>query len=188
MTIRIDQRGRLYFVFLNDSKEPVMQGQWYSKWYTRSAQFSDSSGNDKLFVKSSFRLDFWNINFEIEMPKIKFSGKLEPVKFFRGHWCLQIGADVYDFYLHKGHKKSLFKNRQQIASYDKKKFHTFEKDTLYISANDNEPIELIISFAICFDLGSDNDGAAMTFDGGNLGPESKAVDEKWKPALKINGY
>lgn len=45
--------------------------------------------------------------------------------------------DIYDYYIHKGQRKSLFKNNIQIVKYDKKKFNFFYKDTMYIEANKN---------------------------------------------------
>lgn len=181
MTIRIDQRGRKYFVYLNESSEPILVGQWYGRWFKRIAEFLEKDNKDKIIIENSFRLDFWNMTYLIKIPGLDLSSKLKPVRIFRGHWRLENGSDTYDYFIQKGHKKSLFKNGTQIAAYDKKYFHLFEKDTMYIKANSNEPVALLISFAIAFDLGSDNDGATMTYDVGNIGPEVKTYDVNWKP-------
>ncbi len=48
------------------------------------------------------------------------------------------------------------------------------------SKNDNEPIELLISFAIAFDLGSNNGDATTTIDFGNIALKNRPVDDNWK--------
>lgn len=181
MTIRIDQRGRQYFVYVNESSDPFLSGQWYARWFKITAEFLEKDNENKIIIENSFRLDFWNLTFLIQIPGLNLSCRLKPVRIFKGHWRLENGADIFDFYIHKGHKKSLFKNGNQIAAYDKKYFHLFEKDTIYIAANNNEPVALLISFAIAFDLGSENDGAIVTYDVGNIGPEERTDDINWKP-------
>jgi hypothetical protein len=181
MTIRIDQRGRHYFVYKDDHTEPLLIGQWCQKWLKTSAAFADKNNVEQILIETNFRLNFWKMNYSITIPILNINGKLEPVKIFKGHWRLETNSNSYDFYIQSGHRKSLYKNGSQIAAFDKKYFHLFEKDTFYISANSDEPLELLISFAIAFELTSNNDGVTMTMDFGNLGKGAIPVDMNWRP-------
>ena len=78
-------------------------------------------------------------------------------------------------------KKALYKNGTQVASYDKTKFYLFEYDSFLIKCNDNENIDLILSFELCFDLGTSNNGATATFDFGNLLKGVREFDNTWRP-------
>lgn len=80
----------------------------------------------------------------------------------------------------------MFKNGTQIASYNKARFHLFESDSFSINSNDNESIELVLAFVLCFDIGTHNDGSTATFDFGNISKEIKEIDDRWIPKnLKV---
>jgi len=115
------------------------------------------------------------------LPKQNFAGELKPVGLSKSHWVFYENANRYDYYLHRGHKKSLLKNEKQVAAYDKKYFHLFERDIFYITANDDEPIELIIFFELAFNMGGHNDESTMTLDMGNIGLGTKSLDQNWHP-------
>ena len=181
MIIRIDQRGTQYFVYRENQKDPILIGQWFQKWRKTSAEFSDNNHIDKVLIESNFKFAFWKKTYSIIIPELDIVSKLKPIKIFKGHWRLETLSNIYDYYIQSGHKKSLYKNGIQIASYDKQYFHFFERDTMFISANNDEPVALLISFPIAFDLGSSNDSATMTFDFGNIGKGAIPIDMNWKP-------
>lgn len=181
MDIKIKQSDTDYFVYLDNNSDYTLSGGWEQKWFKRKAVLFDQNDKLKLEVSNSFRLDFWNISYNIQIPDSNISAKLNPIKIWKGHWQLIVANDTYDFYLHKGHRKALFKNGNQIASYDKKYVQLFESDTFIIKANKEELIELLIAFELCFDLGSHNDGATMTADAGNISKGLKSYNPNWKP-------
>lgn len=181
MQLRIRQSGRYYFVHLNDNSDIELNGAWEANWFKHKCLFYDKKNILSLQVESSFRLDFWNMMYHITLPKLQIDSYLKPIRLFKGHWQLVNGLDTYDFYLHRGHKKSLFKNGTQIASYNKTKFNLFESDSFLIKCNDDENIELIISFELCFDLRTTNNGTTVSLDFGNLSKGVREFDHTWRP-------
>jgi hypothetical protein len=181
MIYRIDQKGSYYFIYENDSSDSLFEGKSSGGWLKKTLEFFDKNNQVLMIIENSFRLDFWNMTYLIRIPRLNFSCKLKPVRIFKGHWRLENGKDIYDYYIHKGHRKSLFKNGEQIVAYDKKYFQLFGKETIYISADRNEPIELLVSFVLSFGLISDDDSAIITYDIGNFGSEERIFDTKWKP-------
>lgn len=182
MKIRIKQDYYNYLVYLNDSPKPVLQGSEQSRWFIDTWVLLNNRNELCLKIKSTFRLDFWKVRFHIIVPYLQLNAQLKAQNFFKGHWQLVHNNDTYDYYIHQGHKKSLFKNGKQIASINKPSANFLETDTCIIDCNHNENIELVISFELCFFTGKSNDGSLFKFDFGNLTKSVKDFDEHWKPS------
>ena len=87
--------------------------------------------------------------------------------------------NIYELKIHKGRKKSIFKNGKQIAEIDESLVEIFYHDKIRIITNDQESINEIFLIIICLKIGEENSGG-LTFDFGNIG-KTEPVNEHWRP-------
>lgn len=186
MRLLIRQIGHRYKIFKEGEDTPTYIGQWISG--LRSVlQTTIQNGNNEtlLTVNIDNRKLFywgWNTVYNITLNSLSKTYKLTCVKYFRQHWRLETETDIYDYYAHKGHKKSIFKNEIQIAAIDKNYLNKFENDTIFIDYNLGENELLLLGLVLAFDMGNDNDGSTISIDFGNIvGSFAKTNNEAWRP-------
>jgi hypothetical protein len=172
-----------YRVFHDDLKTEIAKGTWEINAGDASSSFTDIEGKTLFVIHRVQRLlTFWKRYFEIFLYNpTRRQLEIKPVNIFKGHWRLIDNNDIYDFYIHKGHRKSLFKNEKQIASFDKKRLSIFEQNCYTTLADNGVDRSLLIAFSILLDIGEDNDSSTFTFDFGSLTSGVKKVDENWQP-------
>ena len=183
MQLKIRKTDVNYLVYLNDNSEKILRGNLKSKWFKSTCILYDNENEIKLLIETIFKFRFWRVKFRILLPTLKLDSYLIPIKLFKGHWRLIHGGDIFDFYLHKGHKKSLFKNGTQIASYNGSSINILNSHTFLINCNNNENIELILSFQLCFDIITPiYEQSTVTFDLGNIFKRVREFDINWRPS------
>ncbi|MBA4240616.1 MAG: hypothetical protein C0448_07815 [Sphingobacteriaceae bacterium] len=96
-------------------------------------------------------------------------------------WSFEFNNSKYIFQEHRGHHRSLFKNDNQVAAFDKRTFNFFENDVLNIYANNDEDILLLCCLALYGDIGNFNRGTTASFDFGNLNGTKPPLNGKWRP-------
>ncbi|MBS1635172.1 MAG: hypothetical protein JST26_04560 [Bacteroidetes bacterium] len=190
MTIQIDQRGGIFYVYKNyktkgqpfDYVCQVATG-WRWAWAGDELTIYDTQKNEvgylyfkrRVFQKSEFYFHFKQNDKTIKIePTILKSFKDWVFKF-------QLEGNEYIFSTHKSHYKSLFKNGQQVAQFDKNYFHFFNRDTFIILANDDIDVLLLIILATFNSLNDTNDGATFNIDLGNIFGSTPPEEGKWKP-------
>lgn len=109
--------------------------------------------------------------------------EFKTISIWKHHYICQSSSDSYEIFGHRGRKYSVFKNKEQVAWWDKNCVTWFEGDNYRIIADNDSDFELIVSFCLIIDNSSSNsnDGNTVTFDIGNIGPEVVKFDSNWEP-------
>jgi hypothetical protein len=120
----------------------------------------------------------WNMSYLIEND-YRQSFKLTSKNKWHSLYEMAFDENIYELKIHKGRKKSVFKNGKQIANIDESLVEIFYHDKIRIITNDQESINEIFLIVVCLKIGEENSGG-LTFDLGNLG-KTEPIDEQWKP-------
>ncbi len=184
MRLYIRQKGNKYKFYENDSEVETLTGLWDRK--RKVGLFSkifDTNDNELVTVLLTNSPWFWELNrttFGIKLHREQIHINVKAVNYYKGHWTFNINNDRYDFYFHRGHKKSLFKNDKQVAKYNEGKVHFWNNDSGYIIANNDENKLLLLSLFIMFDMGEYMD-ADVNVDLGKLDSGVIENNENWQP-------
>lgn len=117
------------------------------------------------------------LNFNDISVELKLKGKLSKnyfESFYKGKF--------YRAIIHKGHKVSIFENKNQIAYYVKDSKLSFSYKNFKLISNSNINKDFIFSVISALELSSDPD-EGLVVDFGNIAGEYKPFDEKWKPTI-----
>ena len=102
--------------------------------------------------------------------------------FWKGHFQCICDADIYDIYVHRGLKYSVYKNDLQVAWWTKHAVSWFSGDNYKIIADRNCDYNLLISFCLIIDnYRSEGNKKAINIDIGRIGPQAKKFDLNWHP-------
>lgn len=165
-----------------------------------------SAISEKLSI--FYKLTIWRKNGEEKIIKIK-NNKLrlfkpayfvfykkqkvefKTISFYKRHFQFEYEREMYDIYgHHKSWKYSVFKNRKQIARWDKETTKWQGPDIFKIDLNKDVNIELIISFCLILDdhieFAIEDRGKLIDMDlDFNLNwkkyGELKSYDKNWEP-------
>ena len=135
--------------------------------------------NEKLIFSINRKFSFWKWNMTyfirnesgniIEFKAINKRHSIYEMKFEQ---------NVFQLKLHKGRKKSVFKNGKQIAEIDESLIEILYRDKIKVTTNNQENINEIFLMLVCLKIGDVNEGG-ITFDLGNIG-KMEPINEKWK--------
>ncbi|WP_210489421.1 hypothetical protein [Rufibacter aurantiacus] len=184
MRLYIKQKGHIYRFFKNDEKEEVFTGFWDRKRKIGLFAKVLSKENEELVTVNLFKeASIWNYNkteYKILLHKENTEIIIKALNAWKGHWTFMYASDSYEFYFHRGHKKSLFRNGNQVAKFDKGRVNFWDYDSGFIVANNDENKLLLLALFLCFDMGESMDGD-VNVDLGNLLAGVKQYDSTWFP-------
>ena len=155
----------------------------------------------KKFFTWQAEINVFNINSETPVCTLKRKWKWDDVYYhiiinsvvyefvtisiWYSHYACQVNNDKYDIYAHKGRKYSIFKNDNQIASWDKSVIIFADQSDYKLIADDDCDSELLICFCLIIDnsLNTSMSDNMLVFDFGNVGFGCKKYDVEWKPKI-----
>jgi hypothetical protein len=182
MIIDINQKkisiGDKYKIFINEKQTYSAHTKLF-KLLSEVNLFEENSSKSKITLKK--RWSWFETKYDMyRNGNAKF--EYRTVSFWKIHHKCQVGKDLYEIFGHKGRKYSIFKNKKQIAYWNKNCVTWFDGDNYRIIADNDCDVELIISFCLINDnkTESNNSKNALTFDLGNSGPEARKFDNNWK--------
>lgn len=184
MTLYIRQNGHKYKFFEGNNEEEILHGLWESKWRQplRSRIF-DKTNQELATITLTKAPAFWRMNkttYQIHLHNEDTNVEVKVANAYKGHWTFEFKGDKYDFYFHHGLKKSLFKNDNQVAKYDKGTVHIWNNDSGFIIANNDENKLLLLAIFLTFDMGESMNGD-VNVDLGNVTGGVKEFNTYWQP-------
>lgn len=187
MKIDIIQRFSKYSFFINDEKEPFFRGRYRNPFFKKGySELLSVEGEIVATVKIGNSPWFPAFNRKAKLTYILtfikpyFQVEVTVQSYIKGFWTFDYKKDHYDFYRHRGHKRSLYKNGIQVARFDKRSVNLFENDRGYIISNNDEDVRLLICLFLAFDMGEYNE-AEGTWDIGSLTEGKKEINPHWQP-------
>ena len=186
MRLYIKQRANKYIIYEDKNSSSVFNGYWKRKWKIGlHSRILNLQNEELLFVsigKSNSK--WWWIGpprlYILKITDLDQEIYVESVNIWRGHFRFEFNGAQYDFYSHFGHKKSLYRNDEQVAKFDKAMFNWGERDRGFIIANGDENKMLLLGLFLMIDMGEQND-AEVSMDFGNLLSGVKQWDDRWMP-------
>jgi len=184
MRLYIRQKGQNYKFYEGDKEEAILHGMWRDGWRKPLHSKIFNNDNQELVTTTLTKNpSFWSsqkktyqIRFHLENIDIE----VKAIKAYKGHWAFEFKGDQYDFYFHYGLKKSLFKNDNQVAKYDKGTVHFWDNDSGFIISNNDENKLLLLALFLTFDMGETSD-ADININFGNLTGGVKEYNKYWHP-------
>ena len=184
MRLYIRQKGHSYKFFEGDNEEEIFHGFWDSGWRVRlHSRIFDKDNLELVSVTLIKAPLFWRLNktiYRIQLHNENIDIAVRAVNAYKGHWTFELNEARYDFYIHFGHKKSLYKNDNQVAKYDKGTVHLWSNDSGFIVSNNDENKLLLLALFLTFDMGESMDGD-VNVDLGNLTSGVKEFNSYWQP-------
>lgn len=152
---------------------PIMFGEWSMLFGNYKAKVFDHNENQLFSIKKKVNIWKLKVNYFIKDKNgkpLEITGKNKKHSIYE----LKIQENSFELKLHKGNKKSFFKNGIQIASIDET---IFRGKTTIITKNIENLTEIFLML-FCLKIGENNDG--ITFNFGNIG-KMEPINESWKP-------
>ncbi|MFD2245873.1 hypothetical protein [Pontibacter ruber] len=187
MRIDIIQKGSKYTFYRHDIEEPLFTGRYRSFFFKEEYTEVFNQGGELVAVikfgnsiwfpgfnrksKSTYIIDFIEQQTAVEVTIQNYT---------KGYWTFEYKGHKYDFYRHRGHERSLFKDERQVARYDKRSVNLFENDRAYVIANNDEDELLLLCLFLAYDMGEYND-AEISVDLGHIAEGVKKIDHNWRP-------
>lgn len=155
----------------------ILYGNWSMLFGKYKAEIFNR--NEKLIysIKRKFSLWKWNMTYPIKNQNGKHI-ELKAKNKWHSIYEMKIEQNEFQIKLHKGRKKSIFKNGQQIAELDESLVEVFYHDKIRIITTDQESLNEIFLMTLCLKIGEENEGG-ITFDFGNIG-KMEPINENWK--------
>jgi hypothetical protein len=178
MDIGVNRKGSNLKMYVDNSSDFLLSGNWWMVFGKSKAEIFNNK-NDKLYqIRKRFKLLQWKLFYEI-LDKNNSLLIFEPLNKKHSIYQIKWQQDFIYFKIHKGRKKSIFKNNSQIASIDEPLISVADRDTIRIKADFNADLELIFLLVMCnsIDVGGDFE---LTFDFGNIG-KMEEIDLNWRP-------
>lgn len=178
MDIVIKRKGTNLKMYVDNNPDFTFSGDWWMILGKSKAEIFDNK-NGKLYqIRKRFKLLEWKLFYEI-LDKNKTLSTLEPLN--KRHSLYQINwyQDSFELKIHKGRKKSIFKNNHQIAAIDEPLVSVANRDTIKIRADIDADLELIFLLVMCHNIDGGGD-YELTFDLGNVS-KMEERDLNWRP-------
>lgn len=139
--------------------------------------------NDILIAEVNLKIKFpFNISYILNFTQTNEVVDLKLVsKYLKAKYVCYHKNDTYEVILHFGHNTSVFKNGNQIAYFTLKEVEFFGGQTIYLVANWDVNLELLLSMVLALKCDFNNDYSTMTVDIGNLAPGERPFDKTWRP-------
>lgn len=187
MIITINQQGGSYYVYKNFTTKKQaavyvaknVTGFWNGS--LKEAVIYDSDHKQVALIY--FKRRFFRIS---ELQIILYQGdriEINPKNVWSWKdliWNFDFNSFNYTFQEHRGHNRSLFKYKSQVAAFEKNYFTLLGRDVFSIHTNDDENILLLTCLAIYGDLGN-NKGTMLSMNYGNLNGTKAPLNGKWRP-------
>lgn len=174
MIIEIESFGNELNFYFKSRK--IFHSYYKVSWFKNIKELKDIK-ND-VVSKLSSKVNFSGIKHIITFKNnVKLELKLKGGLVKNYYECFYKN-DNYRIVVHKGYKTSIFRNKNQIAFYDKKPTTVLETYKILLICNSNINKELIFSFISALELSSDQK-EGIEFDLGNLTIDYLPFDEKW---------
>ncbi len=184
MKIDIGQSGNHYKFFKNNSQDHYLTGKWVSGFFKSVySEIYDGDQNKVATIRFGKSAGTWwkkKINYEFEFYKEQQVITVTVLNRWKGHWAFEFNGEKYDFYFHRGHRKSLYKEDQQMAKFNKRTTNLWEYDKGFIIADNDANDLMLICLFLAYDMGETND-ADISVDMGNLLEGVKEYDDRWIP-------
>ena len=155
----------------------ILYGNWSMLFGKYKAEIFNR--NEKLIysIKRKFSLWKWNMTYFVKIENGK-QIELKAKNKWHSIYEMKIEQNEFQIKLHKGRKKSIFKNGKQIAEIDESLVEVFYHDKIRIITNAQESVNEIFLMILCLKIGEENEGG-ITFDFGNIG-KMEPIDKNWK--------
>lgn len=140
-----------------------------------------------------FRNDDTNVIFSVERklswfkPQYDFNlggnvYHITTISFWKRHYQIHMGKDVFDIYGHRGRKVSVFLNDKQVAWFDSAAVTFFAGDEYNIHANSNVSVDWMIAIVLFWDswFNSSGEKGAVNIKFGAI-LEKQPFDSTWIP-------
>ena len=155
--------------------------KFYSKWWMllgkSKAEVFDKNDVKIYSIRKRFKILKLKLFYEITNSK----NELVILELNRKGtiYELNIGENKFELKIHKGRKKSVFKNNMQIASIDDALLSILDRNKIAVTANINADLEIIFLLYTCINIDNTTDNE-ITFDFGHIG-KAEEIDSNWKP-------
>jgi hypothetical protein len=167
-----------------DSRK-ILSGNWSMLIGKYKAEIFNEK--EKLIYSINRKFSFWKWNMSYSIKEnIGNIIELKAENKWHSLYKMKIQKNEYVLKLHKGRRKSIFKNGIQIAKIDESLIEVFYKDKVKIITNNAENINEIFLLIICLKIGEKNEDG-ITFDLGNFG-KLESIDNNWKPEKQSTNY
>lgn len=178
MDIEIKRKGTNLKMYVNDNSDFTFSGDWWMIFGKFKADIFDNKKEKLYRIRKKSKLFQWKLFYEI-FDKNNALSKLEPLNKRHSLYAIIWHQDLYQLKIHKGGKKSIFKNNKQVAAIDEPLISVANKETIKIIADYDVNLELIFLLVMCYniDIGGDYE---LTFDFGNVSKMEK-IDLNWNP-------
>lgn len=109
--------------------------------------------------------------------------ELTTVSWFKKHYQIHMGKDVFDIYGHRGRKTSIFLNGNQVAWFESAAVTFFAGDEYNIHANSQVSVDWIIAIALFWDMWNNRSGnkSMINIRLGSI-VQAQPFDKSWVPA------
>lgn len=168
MEILINKR---YEVFLDGQLTYLITSKFFS-FHPKYSISEFSSDHIKLVFKGTFAV--FHKAYDIYRGNDIYNLRLK--KAWKTQYNCQVGKDLYEIYVHRGLKHSVFKNGTQIGWWNSDSLILLGSRYKIIADKDADS-ELLIAF--CIALEGSNGGATVNV--GNVGGQGKTFDSHWQP-------
>lgn len=159
---------------------------WKWSWTPNTAEILDAKS--LVICRFTYKLRIFRktiFDIFILVDNKEFKIKCDSGRSFKDHiYNFSFQNSNYTFHSYKYNYRILYKDRVQVASFDKNHTHFFNKDVFTVLAEDNVFVPLLICFAVFDDLAKGNDSATFTIDSGNLIGTKPTDEMKWRPNKK----
>ncbi|WP_210465862.1 hypothetical protein [Rufibacter roseolus] len=182
MRLNICQEGQDYCFYKNDEEEPYLNARvgWVpsNKAIASIYKFWDKP---VAIIRQGKGQKFW------EKGKVTYllqlmEGTVEVIieSAWKGHWSFDYKGFQYNFYMHNGYKKSLFKAGEQVAKFDAREYYPLPLKKAFIVANNDEDDILLLSLFLLYDKESALD-SELPRNSAFLGRGVRESDQYWFP-------
>jgi hypothetical protein len=91
--------------------------------------------------------------------------------------------EKFRLYTHKGVNYSIFNGDRQIAAFSRNRIVIGRGNRFDIQINTDANVLVVICMVLTVNtFTNDDDHATVTYDFGNIGPESRPFDTPWEPS------
>ena len=102
---------------------------------------------------------------------------------WKGVYACESPEEKFRLYTHKGVNYSIFNGDRQIAAFSRNRIVIGRGNRFDIQINTDANVLVVICMVLTVNtFTNDDDHATVTYDFGNIGPESRPFDTSWEPS------